>query len=410
MHELVGPDAVPTRAAIYDSMNAALAQLHGVEPAAVGLSDFGVPGNYFERQFGRWTKQYAASEVDRNENIHRLIDWLAARMPPDDGQVALVHGDYRLDNMVFARDSAAILGILDWELSTLGHPLADLAYQCMQWRLPHHGGFRGLGGIDRAAIGIPSEEEYVAAYCRRRGIGPIDNWPFYLAFSFFRLAAILQGVYKRSLDGNASNPGKGAILWRGGSPNGRTGAQDHLAELKTATQLLAYSVSTHLLKEVAAMPHKPRAAALAAKRTMALAIAALAFTFIVAFSIRAFAQDAVPQSDAMATQQVINDQIAAFKAGDGERAYSHAAPSIKQVFTTVDRFMGMVQTGYMPLYNPDSFVFGRNAFISGQVHQEVIVTDPQGKQWQAVYTLVRQPDGSWKINGVKLNPYTGANA
>ncbi|HSO48282.1 MAG TPA: DUF4864 domain-containing protein [Rhizobiaceae bacterium] len=158
------------------------------------------------------------------------------------------------------------------------------------------------------------------------------------------------------------------------------------------------------------MPHKPRAAALAAKHTMALAIAALAFTFIVAFSIRAFAQDAVPQSDALATQQVINDQIAAFKAGDGERAYSHAAPSIKQVFTTVDRFMGMVQTGYMPLYNPDSFVFGRNAFISGQVHQEVIVTDPQGKQWQAVYTLVRQPDGSWKINGVKLNPYTGANA
>ncbi|HSO48283.1 MAG TPA: phosphotransferase [Rhizobiaceae bacterium] len=208
LHELVGPDAVPTRAAIYDSMNAALAQLHSVDPAAVGLSDFGVPGNYFERQFGRWTKQYAASEVDRNENIHRLIDWLAARMPPDDRQVALVHGDYRLDNMVFARDSAAILGILDWELSTLGHPLADLAYQCMQWRLPHHGGFRGLGGIDRAAIGIPSEEEYVAAYCRRRGIGPIDNWPFYLAFSFFRLAAILQGVYKRSLDGNASNPEK----------------------------------------------------------------------------------------------------------------------------------------------------------------------------------------------------------
>jgi aminoglycoside phosphotransferase (APT) family kinase protein len=208
LHELVGAQAVATRGAIYDSMNAALASLHEVDPLAIGLGDFGVPGNYFERQFTRWTKQYAASEVDRNENIHALIDWLGARIPPDDGQVSLVHGDYRLDNMVFARDSPAILGILDWELSTLGHPLSDLAYQCMQWRLPHQGGFRGLGGIDRRALGIPSEEEYVSSYCRRRGIGEINNWPFYLAFSFFRLAAILQGVYKRSLDGNASNPEK----------------------------------------------------------------------------------------------------------------------------------------------------------------------------------------------------------
>jgi aminoglycoside phosphotransferase (APT) family kinase protein len=204
----VGPQAVSTRGEIYNSMNAALATLHDVDPVAIGLGDYGVPGNYFERQFTRWTKQYAASEVDRNENIHRLIDWLGSRIPPDDGQVSLVHGDYRLDNMVFARDSSAILGILDWELSTLGHPLSDLAYQCMQWRLPHQGGFRGLGGVDRAALGIPSEEEYVASYCERRGIGRIDNWPFYLAFSFFRLAAILQGVYKRSLDGNASNPEK----------------------------------------------------------------------------------------------------------------------------------------------------------------------------------------------------------
>jgi hypothetical protein len=164
------------------------------------------------------------------------------------------------------------------------------------------------------------------------------------------------------------------------------------------------------MKEVATMPQRPRIAVLAARRTMVLAIAALAFTFAVAFSLRALAQDAVPQGDAVATQQVIEDQISAFKAGDGARAYSHASPSIKQVFTTVDRFMQMVQTGYMPLYSPESYVFGRNALISGQVHQEVIVTDPQGKQWQAVYTLVRQPDGSWKINGVKLNPYQGANA
>jgi len=208
LHELVGHHAKETRAAIYDSMNATLAALHDVKPAGVGLADFGVPGNYFERQFARWTKQYAASEVDRNENIHRLIDWLGSKLPPDDGQTSLVHGDYRLDNMVFARESAKILGVLDWELSTLGHPFSDLAYQCMQWRLPHQGGFRGLAGIDRQAVGIPSEDEYVAAYCRRRGLSGIDNWPFYLAFSFFRLAAILQGVYKRSLDGNASNPEK----------------------------------------------------------------------------------------------------------------------------------------------------------------------------------------------------------
>ncbi len=208
LHELVGADAIATRSAIYGAMNAALADLHSVDLPKVGLSDFGVAGNYFERQFTRWTKQYAASEIDRNENIHLLIDWLATRMPKDDGQVALVHGDFRLDNMVFARDSATILGVLDWELSTLGHPLADLSYQCMQWRLPHLGGFRGLGGIDRTTLGIPSEAEYVASYCSRRGIGPIVNWHFYLAFSFFRLAAILQGVYKRAVDGNASNPEK----------------------------------------------------------------------------------------------------------------------------------------------------------------------------------------------------------
>lgn len=158
------------------------------------------------------------------------------------------------------------------------------------------------------------------------------------------------------------------------------------------------------------MQPKSRTRVHASRNAIAIAIAALALTFLVAFSVRALAQEAVPQADALATQQVINDQISAFKSGDNARAYSHAAPSIKQVFTTVDRFMAMVQTGYMPLYNPESVIFGRNALISGQVHQEVIVTDPQGKQWQAVYTLVRQPDGSWKINGVKLNPYQGVNA
>jgi hypothetical protein len=139
-------------------------------------------------------------------------------------------------------------------------------------------------------------------------------------------------------------------------------------------------------------------------------IAALALTLIVAFCVPALAQDAVPGTDTMATQQVIGGQIEAFKAGDGAKAYSYAAPSIKQVFTTVDIFMNMVQTGYMPLYKPESYVFGKNALISGQVHQEVLVTDAQGKQWQAVYTLVRQDDGSWKVTGVKLNPYTGVSA
>lgn len=204
--ELHGDGVLAERAAIYDAMGAALAALHNVDPAKVGLSDFGVPGNYFERQFARWRKQYAASETEPVEGIRKLIEWLEPRIPADDGQASLVHGDYRLDNMIFAHDKPVILGILDWELSTIGHPLADLSYQCMQWRLPHQGGFRGLGGIDRRAIGLPNEAEYVAAYCRRRGIGEISNWPVLLAFSFFRLAAILQGVYRRFVDGNASNP------------------------------------------------------------------------------------------------------------------------------------------------------------------------------------------------------------
>ncbi|WP_075996459.1 phosphotransferase [Salaquimonas pukyongi] len=208
IHEFHGEKAPERRALIYDRMNAAMAKLHDVDVEAAGLGDFGKPGNYFERQLARWTQQYAASEVDRNEELHHLIDWLGANMPEDDGRISLVHGDFRIDNMVFSHDAHEILGILDWELSTLGHPLADLAYQCMQWRLPHQGGFRGLGGLDRAALGLPSEEDYVAAYCRRRNIERPGNWPFYVAFCFFRIAAILQGVYKRSLDGNASNPQK----------------------------------------------------------------------------------------------------------------------------------------------------------------------------------------------------------
>ena len=196
------------RSAVYDAMNAILAALHDVDAASVGLGGYGRPGSYFERQFGRWTSQYRASETGEVANMDRLIHWLETKMPADDGVVSLVHGDYRLDNMIFAPDRPEVLAVLDWELSTLGHPYADIAYQCMQWRLPHASGFRGLGGIDRGAIGLPSEEDYVAAYCRRRGIGGIANWTFFLAFSFFRLAAICQGVYRRALDGNASNPEK----------------------------------------------------------------------------------------------------------------------------------------------------------------------------------------------------------
>ncbi len=197
-----------TRGALYDAMNQTLADLHGVDLAAVGLSDLGRPGSYFERQLQRWTRQYRSSETGVVPDMDLLIEWLEAHPADDDGQVSLVHGDYRMDNLIFSPDTAEVAAVLDWELSTLGHPHADLAYQCMQWRLPHSSGFKGLGGLDRASLGIPSEADYVAAYCRRRGIGGIAGWTFLLAFSFFRLAAICQGVYKRALDGNASNPGR----------------------------------------------------------------------------------------------------------------------------------------------------------------------------------------------------------
>jgi aminoglycoside phosphotransferase (APT) family kinase protein len=203
------------RAGIYDSMNKGLAQLHLIDVAAAGLSDFGKPGNYFARQTQRWADQYRQSETETIPEMDRLIDWLCANMPPDDGRASLVHGDFRIDNMIFAHDSPKLLAVLDWELSTIGHPFADLAYQCMQWRLPNTGEFRGLAGLDRSALGIPSDEDYVANYCRRTGIDGVPHWPFLIAFSFFRIAAIVQGVYKRALDGNASNPQRGLKMGAG---------------------------------------------------------------------------------------------------------------------------------------------------------------------------------------------------
>ncbi len=202
---LPGADAAE-RAAVYDSMNETLALLHRLDVGALGLADYGKPGDYFARQLKRWGEQYRASETQPSPDMESLTAWLNANAPPDDGRVALVHGDWRIDNFIFAHDAPRLIAVLDWELSTLGHPFADLAYQCMQWRLPNAGEFRGLGGIDRKALGIPSEAEYVEAYANRLGVGAIAHWTFLIAFSFFRVAAIVQGVYKRALDGNASNP------------------------------------------------------------------------------------------------------------------------------------------------------------------------------------------------------------
>ncbi|PMG28452.1 aminoglycoside phosphotransferase [Shewanella sp. 10N.286.52.C2] len=194
------------RTAMYDEMNKVLVALHSVDVEQVGLSDYGKAGNYFERQLARWTSQYRQTEITPIKAMNDLSQWLEANLPNDDGRSCLVHGDFRLDNMMFAKDSAKVIALLDWELSTLGHPYADLAYQCMQLRMPAGlGSIDGLKGVDRTSLGIPTEEEYVARYCQRMGIERIENWVFYLAFSFFRLAAIAQGVAKRASQGNASN-------------------------------------------------------------------------------------------------------------------------------------------------------------------------------------------------------------
>jgi aminoglycoside phosphotransferase (APT) family kinase protein len=191
------------RAAIYDEMNRVIAQLHTVDVERAGLADYGKAGNYFARQIGRWSKQYQASETEQIEPMNRLIEWLPQHTPPGD-ETAVVHGDYRMDNLIFHPTEPKIIAILDWELSTLGHPLADFSYHCMSWHIPP-GAFRGIAGLDHAALGIPSEAEYIRRYCERVGRGPIEHWNFYLAYNLFRIAAILQGVYKRYTEGLASS-------------------------------------------------------------------------------------------------------------------------------------------------------------------------------------------------------------
>ena len=200
------PDKSPEhRRVMFDDMNRVLAALHDIDYTVVGLGEFGRPGSYFARQVGRWSKQYHASATDPRPEMDELIDWVGANIPEDDGITTLVHGDYRIDNMIYGEDGR-VRAVLDWELATLGHPYSDLAYQCMQWRMPQGMETRGFGDVDRTTLGIPSEQEYIDQYCERRGLSGIPIFDFALAFSFFRMAAIVQGVLKRGLDGSASNP------------------------------------------------------------------------------------------------------------------------------------------------------------------------------------------------------------
>ena len=192
------------RAEIYDEMNRVLAQLHTIDFAAIGLGDYGKPGNYFARQIDRWTKQYRASETEKIDAMDSLIAWLPANIPAGE-DTSIVHGDYRMDNMMFHPTEPRVLALLDWELSTLGHPLADFSYHCMTWHVAP-GQFRGIAGLDHKALGIPSEKDYIAKYCERSGRTIRDeDFDFYLAYNLFRMAGILQGIMKRYVDGTASS-------------------------------------------------------------------------------------------------------------------------------------------------------------------------------------------------------------
>jgi aminoglycoside phosphotransferase (APT) family kinase protein len=203
------PDA--DRPAYFDAMNATIAALHSIDPGAVGLGDYGRPGNYFERQIGRWSGQYLADELaGRVPAMDALVEWLPANIPAGD-EVSIVHGDYRCDNLLFHPSEPRIVAVLDWELSTLGHPLADFAYHLMVYRMPP-GFSTGLAGLDLPALHIPSEDEYVAAYCKRTGRDGIADLDFYVAFSLFRLAAIIHGIKGRLIRGTAASPQAAAAV------------------------------------------------------------------------------------------------------------------------------------------------------------------------------------------------------
>jgi len=193
------------RAEIWDELNRVISALHTIDFSKIGLQDFGKPGNYIERQITRWTKQYHASETERVEAMNNLIEWLPKNIPAS-AATTVVHGDYRLDNAIFHPGEPRILAVLDWELSTLGDPLADFAYHCMSWHIPP-GAFRGIAGLDLPALGIPGEAEYVKRYCERTGRAGINpsHWDFYIAYNLFRISAILQGILKRVVDGTAAS-------------------------------------------------------------------------------------------------------------------------------------------------------------------------------------------------------------
>jgi aminoglycoside phosphotransferase (APT) family kinase protein len=194
------------RRPILEAQVRALAAMHNIDVDAAGLGDYGPTTNYYERQLSRWSKQYRAAETEHIAAMEKLMQWLPANLPADDGERSLIHGDYRLDNLIYHPTEPRILAVLDWELSTLGHPLADLAYLCMCMRLPEVGSLKGIAGKDPEELGVPTEEEMISLYCQLRDIEKIDNWSFYLAFSYFRVASIVQGVYKRAQMGNASDP------------------------------------------------------------------------------------------------------------------------------------------------------------------------------------------------------------
>jgi aminoglycoside phosphotransferase (APT) family kinase protein len=202
------PELAPEqRRAHYAELGRVIAALHRVNPTAVGLADYGKPGNYIARQVARWTQQYKAAETETISAMDGLIDWLPARIPPGD-ETAIVHGDYRFDNVIFHPSEPRIVAVLDWELSTLGHPLVDFAYHCMTWRMPAAEGSRGLAGAHLAELGIPSEREYLNTYLATTGRTQAvsdEHWAYYMVFNMFRLVGILQGITKRALQGNASN-------------------------------------------------------------------------------------------------------------------------------------------------------------------------------------------------------------